>query len=59
MAQSRGAQRQAYIRNLVVRALKREIEPEAFEEFVSLTNVQPEVDNVLARSRIIAERIRI
>lgn len=54
----KGALRQAYIRNLVVRALKKEIDPAAFEEFVNLTNVQPEVDAVLARARIIAERTR-
>jgi len=55
----RGAARQAYVRNLVVRALKKEINPTVFEEFVSLTNIQPEVDAVLARSRAIAERTRI
>ena len=55
----RGALRQAYIRNLVVRALKKEIDPTAFEEFVTLTNVQLEVDAVLARARIIADRTRI
>ena len=49
------AQKQAYIRNLVVRALRREIEPEVFEEFVSLTNVQEEVDACLARAEMIAE----
>jgi len=50
------AAKQAYVRNLVVRALRKEIEPEVFEEFVSLTNVQEEVDNVLARAEVIAER---
>jgi len=55
----KGAARQAYVRNLVVRALKKEIDPVVFEEFVSLTNIQPEVDAVLARSRAIAERTRI
>ena len=49
------AQRQEYVRNLTVRALKREIWPEVFEEFVSLTNVQDEVENVLARAKIIAK----
>ena len=53
------AAKQAYIRNLVVRALKREINPDAFEEFVNLTNVQEEVENVLTRARIIADKIRI
>ena len=55
----KGALRQEYVRNLTVRALKREIWPEVFEEFVSLTNVQDEVENVLARARIIAERTQI
>jgi len=54
-----GAARQTYIRNLVTKALKKEVSPEAFEEFVNLTNVQPEVDAVLARARIIADRTRI
>ena len=51
----KGATRQEYVRNLVVRALRREIEPEVFEEFVSLTNVQDEVDACLARAERIAE----
>lgn len=55
----KGALRQTYIRNLVVRALKREIGSDVFEEFVSLTNIQEEVDNVLARSRAIAEHMRV
>jgi len=55
----KGALRQSYIRNLTVRALKKEIDPTVFEEFVSLTNVQEEVDACLARARIIAERTRI
>ena len=55
----KGAARQAYIRNLVVRALKHEVGPAAFEEFVNLTNVQEEVNGVLARARMIADRTRI
>ena len=55
----KGAARQAYIRNLVTKALKKEVSQEAFEEFVNLTNVQPEVDAVLARARAIADRRRI
>jgi len=55
----RGAARQMYIRNLVTRALKKEVSQEAFEEFVNLTNVQPEVDAVLARARHFADRTRI
>ena len=50
------ADRQAYIRNLTVRALKREIDPTVFEEFMSLTNVQPEVEACLARASVIAEK---
>lgn len=53
------AQKQAYIRNLVVRALKKEIDPMTFEAFVNLTNVQSEVDAVLARARLIADKTRI
>jgi len=53
------AARQVYIHNLTVRALKKEVSQEAFEEFVNLTNVQEEVENVLARARIIAERTRL
>ena len=53
------AARQAYIRNLVVRAMKHEVDPAAFEEFVTLTNVQEEVENVLTRARIMAEKTRI
>ena len=55
----RGAARQMYIKNLTVRALKKEVDQAVFEEFVSLTNIQPEVDAVLARSRAIADRTRI
>lgn len=53
------AAKQTYVRNLVVRALRKEIDPQVFEAFVSLTNIQDEVDAVLARARIIAERKRI
>ena len=52
----KGALRQEYVRNLVVRVLRKEIWPEVFEEFVSLTNVQEEVEACLARSEMIAER---
>ena len=55
----KGAARQMYIRNLVTRALKKEVSQEAFEEFVNLTNVQEEVEAVLARARHFADRIRI
>lgn len=56
---SDSAARQMYVRNLVVRAMRKEIDPQTFEAFVSLTNIQDEVDAVLARARIIAERMRI
>ena len=55
----KGAARQSYIRNLVARALKKEVSQEAFEEFVNLTNVQEEVEAVLARARHFADRTRI
>ena len=55
----KGAARQMYIRNLVTRALKKEVSQEAFEEFVNLTNVQEEVEAVLARARHFADRTRI
>jgi len=53
------ATKQAYIHNLVTKALKKEVSQEAFEEFMNLTDIQPEVDNVLARARTIADRTRI
>ena len=53
-----GPARQTYIRNLIIRALKKEVSQDAFEEFVNLTNVQPEVDDVLARARTISDRTR-
>ena len=55
----KGVAKQSYIRNLVTKALKKEVSQEAFEEFMNLTDIQPEVDNVLARARTIADRTRI
>lgn len=48
------AKRQEYIRSLLVKALRREIDPEVVEEFIKLTNIRKEVEACLARAKLIA-----
>ena len=49
------AKRQEYIRDLLVKALRRELDPEVLEEFIKLANVRKDVEACLVRSKLIAK----
>jgi len=49
------AKRQEYIRDLLVKTLRNELDPEVIEEFIKLTNVRKEIEACLARAKLIAK----